>query len=111
MRIAITGATGNIGTSLLEILARDERVEEIVGIARRACPLARERTRFVRADVAEDDLDETFAGVDSVIHLAWQVQPARNPKQLERTNIEGSKRVFSAAARAGVKTLVYASSV
>lgn len=110
MRIAITGATGNIGTSLLEVLARDERVEEIVGIARRPCPLVRERTRFVRADVGQDVLEEALRGMDAVVHLAWQVQPARDREQLERTNVEGSKRVFSAAARAGVKTLIHASS-
>lgn len=111
MRIAITGATGNVGTSLLEVLARDERVSEIVAIARRPCPLWKERTRFVRLDVGRDDgLDEAFAGVDAVVHLAWQVQPARDVERLARTNIEGSKRVFRAAARAGAKALLHASS-
>lgn len=111
MRIAITGATGNVGTSLLEVLARDPRVEEIVAIARRPCPLVRDRTRFVRLDVGcGDGLEEAFAGVDAVVHLVWQVQPARDVERLARTNVEGSKRVFRAAAHAGAKVLVHASS-
>lgn len=35
MRVVIVGATGNIGTSLVEVLAVDEQIEAIVGIARR----------------------------------------------------------------------------
>ena len=34
MRVAITGATGNVGTSLLAALTRDDAVDEIV----RTCP-------------------------------------------------------------------------
>ena len=35
MRLVVTGATGNVGTSVVRALGRDERVETIVGIARR----------------------------------------------------------------------------
>jgi uncharacterized protein YbjT (DUF2867 family) len=35
MRVLITGATGNVGTSVLEALADEPAVEEIVGLARR----------------------------------------------------------------------------
>ena len=35
MRIVVTGATGNVGTSVVEALAADPRVTEIVGLARR----------------------------------------------------------------------------
>lgn len=35
MRVVITGATGNVGTSLVERLAGDDTVTEIVGVARR----------------------------------------------------------------------------
>ena len=36
MRIVVTGATGNAGTSLLAALAADPQVTEIVGLARRS---------------------------------------------------------------------------
>jgi uncharacterized protein YbjT (DUF2867 family) len=35
MRVVVTGASGNVGTSVLEALAGDAAVSEIVGIARR----------------------------------------------------------------------------
>jgi UDP-glucose 4-epimerase len=111
MRIVITGATGNVGTSVVRALGRDQRVEEIVGIARRPPAWDPPRTRWVSADVARDDLGPLFAGADAVIHLAWLIQPSRDAAELERVNVLGSRRVFEAAAGAGVPALVHASSI
>src|SRR3954468_5419135 len=111
MRIVVTGATGNVGTSVVRALGRDERVKEIVGIARRLPDWRPERTRWVAADVARDDLRPIFAGADVVIHLAWLIQPSRDAAELERVNVGGSRRVFEAAAEAGVGALVHASSI
>jgi nucleoside-diphosphate-sugar epimerase len=111
MRIVVTGATGNVGTSLVDALGADGRVTEIVGVARRRPRLERPRTRWVQADVAQAPLVELFRGADTVIHLAWLIQPSRDEAVTYRTNVEGSRRVFAAAADAGVGALVYASSV
>ena len=35
MRVIVTGASGNVGTSVLEALGREDKVKEILGIARR----------------------------------------------------------------------------
>lgn len=111
MRIVVTGATGNVGTSVLEALSRDSHINSVVGVARRQPKLVLPRTSFVAADVGIDPLEPIFRGADAVIHLAWQLQPSHRVDLLERTNVLGSERVFDAAARAGVSTLVYASSV
>jgi hypothetical protein len=111
MRIVVTGATGNVGTAVLRALAADERVQEIVGLARRLPDWQNPRTRWVRADVAADPLEPHFAGADAVIHLAWLIQPSRDGAELERVNVAGSRRVFEAAAQAGAGALVHASSV
>ena len=108
MKIVVTGATGNVGTSVVRALAE---ADEIVGIARRRPAWQAPRVRWVSADVARDDLAPHFAGADAVIHLAWLIQPSRDDAELARVNVEGSRRVFEAAARAGVKALVHASSV
>jgi len=112
MRVVVTGATGNVGTSVVTALGHDERVTEIVGLARRR-PAWRdtERTRWVAADITSAPLEELFAGADAVIHLAWLIQPSRDEGVLEATNVHGSLRVFQAAAAAGVPTLVHASSI
>lgn len=111
MRVVVTGATGNLGTSLLLRLADRPAVREIVGVARRKPERSFPRTRFVAADVAGDDLVPVFRGADVVVHLAWRLQPSRRPRALERTNVLGSRRVFEAARDAGASALVYASSV
>jgi nucleoside-diphosphate-sugar epimerase len=111
VKVVVTGATGNVGTSVVEALAGDERVTEIVGISRRAPAWRPPRTRWVQLDVARDDLEPVFDGADAVIHLAWLIQPSRDAAELERVNVTGSQRVFEAAARAGVGALVHASSI
>lgn len=111
MRIVVTGATGNLGTSVLQALARDSDIDEVVGLARRAPRLLVPRTEFRVADVGHDPLEPIFGGADVVIHLAWQLQPSHRPDLLETTNVHGSERVFEAAARTGVSALIYASSI
>jgi UDP-glucose 4-epimerase len=112
MKIVVTGATGNVGTSVVEALGADPEVTEIVGLARR--PPSKwhpPKTRWLAVDVARDDLEGIFAGVDAVIHLAWLFQPTRKPLVTWRNNVLGSLRVFDAVAEAGVGALVHASSV
>jgi UDP-glucose 4-epimerase len=111
MRIVVVGATGNVGTSLLEALERDDAVTSVLGLARRRPQTARAKTEFAVADVTRDDLVGHFRGADCVVHLAWLIQPSRDEATLWRTNVEGSSRVFAAVAEAGVPALVVASSV
>jgi UDP-glucose 4-epimerase len=111
MKLVIVGATGNVGTSLLAALRNETAVEEIVAIARRPAEFADSRVRFVAADITHDDLVEHFRGADAVVHLAWLIQPSRDDRTLHAVNVDGSRRVFEAAAEAQVRALVYASSV
>jgi UDP-glucose 4-epimerase len=111
MRVAVVGATGNVGTSLLRSLAGEDAVESIVGIARRLPDHRFPKVEWRRADIAESDLRPLFHGADVVVHLAWLIQPGRDLQKLRAANVEGSGRVFEAAGAAGVPSLVYASSV
>jgi nucleoside-diphosphate-sugar epimerase len=111
MRIVVTGATGNVGTSVVAALAGDARVQEIVGLARRVPTLRVPRTQWVCADVVSDPLEPVFDGADAVIHLAWAIQPSRDPAALRAVNVDGSRRVFEAAAAMNVPALVHASSI
>lgn len=111
MRVVVVGATGNVGTSLLEALGRDDTIESVLGLARRRAAAAYAKTEFAVADVTRDDLVPHFRGADCVVHLAWLIQPSRDQKVLWATNVEGSSRVFAAVAAAGVPALVVASSI
>jgi UDP-glucose 4-epimerase len=111
MRVVVVGATGNVGTSVLRSLADEPAVDSILGVARRMPGLGFPKTDWARADVSRDDLAPLFSGADALIHLAWLIQPGRDEATLRATNVDGSRRVFKAAAAAGVPSLVYASSV
>ncbi|MCW2987464.1 MAG: NAD-dependent epimerase/dehydratase family protein [Solirubrobacterales bacterium] len=111
MRIIVTGATGNVGTSVLDALVAEPAVSEITGLARRRPDFEKEKVRWVEADVTSTRLAPLFAGADAVVHLAWAIQPSHDEPTMERINVTGSERVFAAVAAAGVPSLVYASSV
>ena len=111
MRVVVTGASGNVGTSVLEALGAEPRVTGIVGLARRLPEVKLPKVTWLAADVVEDTLEPIFEGADAVIHLAWAIQPSRDESVTERINVEGSRRVFEATAAAKVPALVHASSV
>ena len=116
MRIAITGASGNIGTALLRRLVADGG-HDLVGIARRTPAPAPpyDDVRWFSADLsepaAEDQLRQAFSGADAVVHLAWGFQPSHDLGFLERLGVQGTRRVLAAADAAGVAHLVHMSSV
>ncbi|MFJ6694816.1 NAD-dependent epimerase/dehydratase family protein [Streptomyces sp. NPDC091272] len=121
-RVVITGATGNVGTSVLRALAADPEIGSVHGIARRIPDGTPAGTTWTELDLGAagdpdkhpasvDALAKVFDGADAVIHLAWLFQPTHKPEVTWRTNVLGSLRVFEAAARARVPALIHASSV
>jgi nucleoside-diphosphate-sugar epimerase len=111
VKVVVVGATGNVGSAVVRALTADDRVSEIVGIARRRPDWEPPKTTFVAADVATDDLAPHLQGADAVVHLAWLFHPTHRPTVTWQANAVGSARVFAAASAAGVGALVYASSV
>ncbi|TFV85965.1 NAD-dependent epimerase/dehydratase family protein [Blastococcus sp. CT_GayMR16] len=118
MTVAVTGASGNLGTALLRRLtAPDAGVAEVRGLARRQPPdvAPYSGVRWHLADLggprSEDTLAEFMDGVDAVVHLAWALQPGRQPDDLRRVNVEGTRRVMRAAGVAGVRHVVHMSSI
>ncbi|WP_369174602.1 SDR family oxidoreductase [Streptomyces sp. R28] len=112
-RIVVTGATGNVGTSVVRLLSEDPEVGSVLGLARRMPDWSPPKTDWASVDLASEqgDLASMFGGADAVIHLAWAFQPTHDPAVTWRTNVLGSIQVFDAVAAARVPTLVHASSV
>jgi UDP-glucose 4-epimerase len=106
LTVAVTGPTGEMGQAVPE-------VEHIHGMARRPFdPVARDWKKVVyrRGDVLDRRAVADLAdGADVVVHLAFMIMGSE--KESCRVNLDGSRNVFEAAVAAGVKRLVYASSV
>lgn len=116
--VAVTGASGNVGTALLRRLtAPSSGVAEVRGLARRMLPATApyDGVRWFSADLGdagcEPALAEFVAGADVVIHLAWALQPGREPDRLHEVNVDGSRRIARAASAAGVPHVLHMSSI
>ncbi len=116
MRVAITGATGNIGSALLRRLGADGE-HDIVGIARRTPGVrpAGATVDWVSTDLTHDSsvraLERAFDGADAVVHLAWGFQPSHDLRYLEELGVGGTRRVLQAIRTTRVPHLVHMSSV
>lgn len=112
--VAVTGPTGTFGHGLLPQLQADDRVTRVVGVARRPFDPAAEgwtKMEYRQGDVRDQAaLAEAFAGADVVVHLAFVIVGG-NRERTRAVNVEGTLNAFRAAAAAGARRFVYASSV
>ena len=108
MKVAVTGASGSIGSYILETL--HERGHELVAVGRNRP--RRDDVRFSQAELEdEESLARGFAGADVVVHLAAVTSPFRAPAlEVLKTNVDGTFRVLEAAVREDVGKVVFASS-
>jgi dihydroflavonol-4-reductase len=103
VRALVTGATGFIGSHVVAALAAAGH--EVLGFDRRA-----------PADVVGDVLDaralaRAMRGCDAVFHLAALYSYARaHARAMQAVNVDGTRAVLDAAARAGVRRVVHTSS-
>lgn len=111
MKIAVTGGAGQLGTLVLERLVRRDDVEHILCLDLAPPSVVSPKLTFERADVRDADFGRHLAGIDGLFHFAFIVTSRVEPETFDAVNVEGSKNVFTAAAKAGVGRVVYASSV
>lgn len=108
-RYAITGATGFVGSHVLDRLPRDCAC--LVRDPAAAARLEAEGRRVVRGGL--DDraaLDTLVAGADIVLHVAGAIA-ARSEDAYFAVNREGTAHVAEACRRAGVQRLVHVSTI
>ena len=111
-RVAVTGASGYVGYRLVERLAEDDGVELV--LATDVEPLSKSygpKVVYRRYDVREP-AGELFTehDIDSVVHLAYILEPRRNRASVSKVNMGGARNVLEACDSAGVTHLLYLSS-
>jgi len=112
--ILVTGATGHIGNVLVrKLLAQGEKVRTLIWRDEDTTPLMGLEVEQVSGDVLDPaSLVPAMRGVETVYHLAGiiSIMPGKNPL-VWKVNVEGTHNVLEAALNAGVRRLVYTSSI
>lgn len=119
--ILITGVYGLVGSCVYRRLAQMPDHYDVHGMDRhrkgspRVCAeevASVPENHFVQSDLSDSSLlERTFHGMDTVVHLAGDPNPDASWESVRVNNIEGTRRVFEAAKRAGVGRVVFASSI
>ncbi|MFO7839748.1 MAG: SDR family oxidoreductase [Desulfosalsimonadaceae bacterium] len=118
MKILITGATGFIGSKLLQIL--EARAEKLCALVRRKPCRQKglEGVNWIEYDITGSmkELPEKIADIDIVVHLAARAH-VMDDKLLDpltkyrKVNVQGSLNLAQQAAAAGIKRFVFISSI
>jgi len=112
-RVLVTGGSGYIGTRFMQALAREPEVEEIVDLDIRPPARPIDKVRHVERSVTQD-LRDIFTDrgrpVDTACHLAWTVNPLRDPVKQREICIGGTDRFLEGCAAGDVRHVLYMSS-
>jgi nucleoside-diphosphate-sugar epimerase len=111
MKIAVTGGSGQLGTLVLRRLIADKTIKEVVTIDLRPPVVAGAKMRAIRADIRDGNFAQHLQDCEVLVHLAFVVTSYLPRAEFDAINIEGGKNVFRAAAAAGVRHIVYSSSI
>ena len=114
MRALVTGATGFVGAAVARALVKEGwqvRVLARPGSDRR-------NIQALPVEVSEGNLadrpslDRALSGCEALFHVAADYRlGAPDPRQLYQTNVEGTRNILDASREAGVRRIVYTSSV
>jgi len=114
MRALVTGATGFVGAAVARALLNAQW--QVRALARSGSD--RSNLNALPLEVHEGDLNDpaslqpALQGCEALFHVAADYRlGARDPQQLYRTNVEGTRAILAAARAAGVRRIVYTSSV
>ena len=114
MRALVTGATGFVGAAVARALIREGW--QVRALARKGSD--RRNVQYLPLEVVEGDLADraslalALAECQALFHVAADYRlGAFDPRQLYQTNVEGTRNILEASRQAGIRRVVYTSSV
>ena len=113
MRVCVTGASGHIGSNIVhELVARGHEVSVSARSLDRLKGIAGLDVEKHEGDVLDEkSLRKSMEGAEVLIHAAAVYKNwTKDPEEMPRTSLEGTKNALRAAKDAGIKRVVYTSS-
>ncbi len=110
LRLAITGATGDFGRSVLSWALLSDDVAEVTVLGRRRTGIEHPKLRETFLDLSSRFDLESVTGYDALVHLAYCVEEPRDKRQAFRVNVVATRTLLDEAGRVGVGHLVLTSS-
>jgi dihydroflavonol-4-reductase len=114
MKALVTGASGFVGAAVARaLLQAGWQVTALVRPSSNLRNLQQLGADLVTGDLADRaSLERALRGCEALFHVAADYRlGARNPQELYRTNVEGTRNILEASRGAGVGRIVYTSSV
>jgi dihydroflavonol-4-reductase len=114
MKVFITGATGFVGSHVARALAvRGADLRLLVRSTSRTDNIADLHAEVATGDLRDpESLKKAMAGCEFVFHVAADYRLwVRDPEQMYRSNVEGTRAIIRAAQECGVRRVIYTSSV
>ena len=114
MKVFVTGATGFVGSHVAQALAQQGAdLRLLVRPTSRTENIDSLDGERVTGDLCDAELlRKAMSGCELVFHVAADYRLwAREPGEIYRSNVEGTRTVLEAAKAAGVRRVVYTSSV
>ena len=108
----ITGGTGYVGLALVKYLVSLGEKVRLLLLEDHPCLDGIDCEKIIGNICNPDDLDKAFEGADTVYHIAGVVDiSGKKEKLMWNVNVGGTKKVVEACKKAGVKNLIYVSSI
>jgi dihydroflavonol-4-reductase len=114
MKVLVTGATGFVGSHVAQLLsAHGADLRLLVRSTSRTENIADFKAECVTGDLRDSDsLRKAVQGREFVFHVAADYRLwVRDPQEMYRSNVEGTRSLIRAAQEAGVRRVIYTSSV
>jgi dihydroflavonol-4-reductase len=114
LKTFLTGATGFLGSHVARVLAaRGAQLRLLVRATSNLKNLEGLNAETATGDLRDPaSLDNAMPGCDTVFHVAADYRLwARDPEEMYRSNVEGTRAILEAARKNGVRRVVYTSSV